>query len=193
MIRINLLPVRAFKRKENVRRQVSVYLLTIVLLAGLLGWVFFYYQGIVRDLNNDKEALQTEEKALAAKVKEVQQLQQEEDDLKAKLAIIAKLERSRRGPVHILDEISKRIPAQKAYLLDMSQSKGRLTLKGVAMDNETIALFMSNLEASDYFQDVELVRSAQEIRNDLRLKGFSVNCTIVIPSDEEEIEAGKAG
>jgi type IV pilus assembly protein PilN len=193
MIRINLLPVRAFKRKENVRRQVSVYFLTILFMAGVIAFVFFHYQGVIRDLNNDKKALETEEKALAAKVKEVQQLQSEEDDLKAKLGIIARLEKQRRGPVRILDEISKRIPAQKAYLLDMSQSKGRLTLKGVAMDNETIALFMSNLEASDFFRDVELVRSAQEIRNDIRLKSFSVNCTIVIPGEEEEAEAAEAG
>ena len=193
MIRINLLPVRAFRRKENIRRQVSIYFLTMLLLVGGIAWVFFYYQGIVRDLNDNKTELQSEEKALQAKVKEVQELQKEEEDLKAKLRIIADLEKRRRGPVRILDEVSKGIPPQKAFLLDMSQNKNRLTLKGVAMDNETIALFMSNLEASEFFKDVELVRSAQEIRNEIRLKSFSVNCTIVLPGDETETEAAEAG
>ena len=189
MIRINLLPVRAFRRKENVRRQVSVYFLSILFLAGVLAFVFFHFQSVLGELEDEKTALAAEEKELQAKVREVQQLQQEEDDLKAKLEIIAKLEKRRRGPVRILDEISKRIPPQKAYLLDMAQNKNTLTLKGVAMDNETIALFMSNLEASEYFKDVELVRSAQEIRNEIRLKSFSVNCTIVMPSEEKEPEA----
>lgn len=189
MIRINLLPVRAFRRKENVRRQVSIYFLSILFMAGLLAFAFVHFQGVLNELNDEKATLAQEEKELQAKVKEVQQLQKEEDDLKEKLETIAKLEKRRRGPVRILDEISKRIPPQKAYLLDMVQNKNTLTLKGVAMDNETIALFMSNLEASEYFKDVELVRSAQEIRNEIRLKGFSVNCTIVMPGDEMKPEA----
>ena len=39
MIRINLLPFRAARKKENVRRQVSVFLLSFVLI--IIG-VFYY-------------------------------------------------------------------------------------------------------------------------------------------------------
>ena len=38
MIRINLLPFRAARKKENIRRQVSVFLLSFALVLILLFW-----------------------------------------------------------------------------------------------------------------------------------------------------------
>ena len=39
MIRINLLPFRAARKKENIRRQVSIFVLSLVFLL----IIFFYY------------------------------------------------------------------------------------------------------------------------------------------------------
>ena len=77
------------------------------------------------------------------KVAEAEELLKEEESLQAKLNIIEDLETRRSGPVKILDELSKLIPAKKAYMVNLTQSDDKLTLKGVAMDNETIALFMA--------------------------------------------------
>jgi type IV pilus assembly protein PilN len=37
MIRINLLPFRAARKKENIRRQLSIYVLSVVCLLLLMG------------------------------------------------------------------------------------------------------------------------------------------------------------
>ena len=38
MIRINLLPFRVARKKENIRRQVSIFFLSIVMIALVLTW-----------------------------------------------------------------------------------------------------------------------------------------------------------
>ena len=38
MIRINLLPFRLARRKENIRRQVSIFLLSVILVSFAMVW-----------------------------------------------------------------------------------------------------------------------------------------------------------
>lgn len=193
MIRINLLPVRAFKRKENIRKQVSIYFLTVVFLVAALGYFYVVLRNDVNALTAEQETLAAQEAQLRKTVKEVDDLKKEEEELQAKLKIIADLENRRTGPVRVLDEISRRIPNNRAWLVSLTKDKDKLTLKGVAMDNETIALFMSSLETSAYMQNVELVRASQEIRNEMRLKSFTVMCDIVLPQPESKEPAGAEG
>jgi len=184
LIRINLLPVRAFRRKENIRRQVSIFFLSVVFLIGVLGFLYTNHLNVVRELTTEKETLAAQERELRKKVQEVEQLKQEEAELQRKLQVVADLENRRSGPVRILDEISRRTPPNKAWLVNLGQAGDTLSLKGYALDNETIALFMSNLQASDYFSNIELVRSAEETRQEIRVKSFSLTAGIVLKKPE---------
>jgi Tfp pilus assembly protein PilN len=94
--------------------------------------------------------------------------------------------------VRILDEISRRTPPNKAWLVDLTKEDNRLSIKGVAMANAPIALFMSNLEESDFLKGVELGRSSQEVRNELRLKSFSINATAALTKEEQAPAAEQA-
>jgi type IV pilus assembly protein PilN len=60
MIRINLLPFRAARKKENIRRQVSIFILSLILvLLGLFG--FNHYLGSqIDDLNDEIKIANTE-------------------------------------------------------------------------------------------------------------------------------------
>ncbi len=193
MIRINLLPVRAIKKKRAVRKQVTIFFISVGLLILVCAGAYLQKAGAVGELTAQKEELAAKEALLRTKVKEVDDLKKEEEDLQAKLKIIAELENRRTGPVRILDEISRRTPAGKAYLVKLTKEKDKLTLNGVAMDNETIAVFMSRLEESEYLQKVELVRSSQEILNEMRLKSFSITCNIVLSKAVEGEEEGQNG
>jgi len=61
MIRINLLPFRAARKKENVRRQVSIFLLSLVLVLIVMGWIHFYLHSrqktMVENVNEVKKEL----------------------------------------------------------------------------------------------------------------------------------------
>ena len=212
MIRINLLPIRAFKRREKLRKQVFLFLATVALLIGAMAVVYFNEYATVVEMRAEKETLAAKEIELAKTVKEVAQLQKEQEDLQQKVDVINSLEKRRQGPVRVLEEISRLLPEQRAYLESLSKKfangKDSITLTGIAMDNETIASYMSALEATDLFTDVELVysrgpevkaMSAQKAgggfnlfstgkESTYRLKWFSITTNVVLNPEKEKGE-----
>jgi type IV pilus assembly protein PilN len=163
MIRINLLPFRAARKKENIRRQLMVYGLSVVLTFCIMGYTFFYLSSTLSGLKEDQKRIQDELKGYELTIKKIAELEKKIKEIRAKLEVIRELERNKTGPVHLLDEISIAVPKEKLWLNSLKESKGTLTLTGTAMDNETIALFMTNLEKSEYITGVDL--QSAKLRN----------------------------
>jgi type IV pilus assembly protein PilN len=92
--------------------------------------------------------------------------------------VIKELERNKTGPVRLLDEIAMAVPKDKLWLTSLKESGGMLTLTGTAMDNETVALFMTNLEQSEHVSTVDLqssrLRNLPEYR--LNVSDFVLEC-----------------
>jgi type IV pilus assembly protein PilN len=156
MIRINLLPFRAARKKENIRQQLMIYGLSVVLLFCIMGYIFFYLTSTLNGLKEDEKRIQDELKTYEQTIKRIAELESKIKEIRGKLEVIRELERNKTGPVHLLDEIALAVPKEKLWLSSMKETRGSLTLTGTAMDNETIALFMTNLEKSDYIDGVDL-------------------------------------
>lgn len=178
MIRINLLPFRAAKKRENIKRQISIYVLTVVLL---FCGVAYEYMDLDRELNEAKNKQQSLQKELAAfekTLKQIAELEKKIKEVKTKLGVIKDLEKKKTGPVHLLDEIAMAVPREKLWLNSLSESAGVLRIAGTAMDNETVALFMTTLEKSDYIHSVELVNTKllHLAQQRLNVAEFSLEC-----------------
>lgn len=178
MIRINLLPFRAARKKENIKRQATIYGLSVVLL--LMVMVYYFLR-----LNNEVSVLETKQKRLRVDfqsyqktIKRIDELDKTIGEIKSKLTVIKKLEMKKTGPVHLLDEIAMAVPKDKLWLKSLNEKKGSLTLQGTAMDNETVALFMINLEKSKYIKTVDLkstkLRTIPKYK--LGVSDFILNC-----------------
>jgi type IV pilus assembly protein PilN len=181
MIRVNLLPVRAARKKENVRRQVSIFLLTVFFGICAMGYFFLSLNRAMGELNdqilNAQQEL-TELKAISRKVKEIKD---KLDKLNAKMDIIQKLDTNRTRSVRIMDALTSLVVAQKMWLTNLKDTGGRMTLNGVAVDNKTIADFMRRLEGSPYFDQVNLVSSKQVAMGEGRkFNGFNINCMVSV-------------
>lgn len=179
MIRVNLLPVRAARKKENVRRQVSIFFLTVFFGICAMGYFFLSLNRAMGELNdqilNAQQEL-TELKAISRKVKEIKD---KLDKLNAKMDIIQKLDTNRTRSVRIMDALTSLVVAQKMWLTNLKDTGGRMTLNGVAVDNKTIADFMRRLEGSPYFDQVNLVSSKQVAMGEGRkFNGFNINCMV---------------
>ena len=178
MIRINLLPFRAARKKENIRRQLMVYGLSVVLLLSIMGYTFFYLTSTLNGLKEDEKRIQDELKTYEQTIKRIAELEKKIKEIRAKLEVIRELEKNKTGPVHLLDELALAVPKEKLWLSSMKETKGSLTLTGTAMDNETVALFMTNLEQSDYISGVELqsakLREIKEYK--LNVSDFVLDC-----------------
>lgn len=178
MIKINLFPYRAARIKENIRRQVSIYGLSILFLLLAMGYYYLNFNREINILKQEKTAKQKELdsfKDITAKIKTIQKTIAE---IEPKLKTIKELEKLKTGPVRLLDEIAMSTPKDKLWLTSLKESKGSLSLEGTAMDNETVADFMSSLQSKESIQSVELVRTKQKKieKLNLSLKDFTLTC-----------------
>ena len=194
MIRINLLPFRAARKKENIRRQLMIYGLSVVFLFCIMGWGFIHLTTTLSDLKVEEKRIQDDLKSYEQTIKRITELEKKIKEIRAKLEVIRELEKNKTGPVHLLDEIAMAVPREKLWLSSMKESKGTLTLTGTAMDNETIALFMTNLEKSDYISGVDLQSAKLKTIPDQKLNvaDFVMECKTYAYKEKVAPPAGKA-
>ena len=180
MIRINLLPVRATRRKEAVQRHLAFFVIGLVVIL-LVGFVKYQKDAMVfRKVDSLNRELSTEIENLKKIIGEGDEYKQQEVLLEEKLGVIRTLKANKTGPVHMLDELATRIP-EKLWLATLEETDQRMTLKGVAINNEVIATFMSRMDESDYFTEVYLVSIEREEFDDLSLKSFTITAKLVVP------------
>jgi type IV pilus assembly protein PilN len=176
MIKINLLPFRAARKKENVRRQVSIYLLAVVFVLAVTGYYFLKLNNDISRLENLRAQKKQELATYAQTTKKIKALRIKISQIKSKLEVIHELEEKKTGPVLLLDEIANAVPKDQVWLTSLSEREGILTLKGTARDNETVALFMTNLEKQKHINSVDL-NSAQ--LKELKSHGINVTDFVV--------------
>jgi len=193
MIKVNLFPFRAARIKENIRRQVTIYLLSLIFL--ILASSYFYL-----DLNNKVNTLREERDVKQKKLDsfkdtniKIAALKKTIADVEAKLETIKRLEKGKTGPVRLLDDIATSVPEDKLWLTTLKEQKGTLILNGTAMDNETVADFMDRLQNTKSINSVQLVRTRQKKIPgfDLSLKDFSLNSKTYAFKEETLPKAGK--
>ena len=189
MIRINLLPFRAARSKENIRRQVSIFLLSLVLLMVFLVLINGYFGSKVRKLNDRLEALKVEVKTYEKKAQQVEVFKKQLAELKKKIDIVNQLKIHRKDPPLLLAALTEVIVPGRMQLSRFDLNNKTLRLDGTAMDNETIAVFMSRLERSKLFSGVRLSSSRQSTMAGVEVKRFGITCTL---SDQNAATKDKA-
>ena len=178
MIRINLLPFRAARKKENIRRQVTVFALCIVFLVLVMFYYTIQLNSTLSKAKQEEARIQAELKTYEETIKKIGELEKKIKEIRAKLDVIKELENNKTGPVYLLDEIATAVPKEKLWLTSLKESGGSLELRGTAMDNETVALFMTNLAKSAHISNVDLqsVRLRYLATYKLRVSDFVLDC-----------------
>ncbi|MBS0014275.1 MAG: PilN domain-containing protein [Desulfobacterales bacterium] len=176
MIRINLLPFRAARTKENIRRQVSIFLLSMVLLLVVLFAVNMFMGSRVGALETRLANLNEDIEHYSQKADQVDVLKKELAELEQKIRIIEQLKSHRTKPPRLLADLTERVIPDRMQIQKMNYNGSELILNGIAMDNETIAVFMSRLERSDKIRDVTLENAKQTTQFDVEMKSFGIKC-----------------
>src|SRR5439155_13155611 len=135
MIHINLLPVRAAKKREFGRQQLVLFVLLLV-LAGI-GNYFVYnrFESELRSLDKQIATTRTEIAQLEKTIGEVKSNKEDKKALEDKLRILDTLKKGRTGPVKVLDELASVIP-QKVWILEFSEASGGVTSTGQAVNDQ---------------------------------------------------------
>ena len=180
MIRINLLPFRSARKKENIRRQVSIFLLSLAFMLIILFYYNFSLNSKIDKLNAQIKDTKSELKKYEKINKEIAEIKKKLDNLKKKMAVMDTLEAGRFAPIRLMDAMTQVIVPKRMWFTRL-QSKGqRVNISGVALDNTTVADFMVRLENSGLFKEVDLKtlkRSKSKKGANSKFKTFSIVCT----------------
>jgi len=177
MIQVNLLPVRRRKKKENVRQLISIYLLSVLLMLSVLGYLWISQKNQIQALDKRVGQLQQEVAQYTKYERLLKDLTEKKATVEKKTGIIRDLQKDRDTLPRMLALVSVEMPAEKMWFVKMSVTANAITLDGVALSNEAIAEFMRNLETSPYVEkgSVNLTSSRQVLRSDMKLREFQVN------------------
>lgn len=189
MIRINLLPFRAARKKENIRRQISIFLLTFL----FTGAALFYYNGTlntkIATLENEVQAKKKELATYQKAIKEIQRIRRRLNELKRKTRIINQLNVNRKWPVLFLDSINDMIIEKRMWLTSLRIRNRNISIRGIALDNKTVADFMTRLEQSKLYTNINLKTINQKKIRKYDLKSFDISCQKAQPKPQKKAAA----
>ncbi len=123
MIRINLLPFRAARKKEYIRKQVSIYILSIILLT--LGLILFNV-----NLGNKISTLETNidesKKQIAAYekiTKEIEEIKQKLAVFRKKIEVVKNLDQNRKVPVQLPDTMTRMVIPKRLWFTSFESTR----------------------------------------------------------------------
>jgi type IV pilus assembly protein PilN len=173
MIHINLLPVRAAKKREFGRQQLILF--GLILVGGLLG--NYTWWKAEKDSLNALEAriasTRNEIAQLEKTIGEVKSITQDKKALEDKLKILDALKKGRTGPVKVMDELATIIP-NKAWITEYSEQNGNVVMRGLSVTYEDLSAFAQKLKTSKYFANVTIKKASQ--KNQSGTVEWEINC-----------------
>ena len=133
--------------------------LNTVFIIGLVGVALVVsaaYWFINNRLLASRQKTVAERKAEADKlesiIKEVEEFQRRKDSLQHRIDLINQLKQNQKGPVRIMDQISRDLP-DLVWLDRMQVAGGRISLSGRGLNPNAIALFVGNIKNDPYFEE----------------------------------------
>lgn len=178
MIKINLLPYREKKKKENIARQISILAGSFIVFILLLVFVQFQLSSSVSNLENQVREAEAKLVTLNNKLGDLEKFRKEKKDLELKLGVIKTLEENRLAPVKTLDDLAALVPPKDIWLLNVTQKNDQLTIEGIGRDNIIVAGFMKTIENFAPIKSVDLVSSKKTEISGITLQRFSFSCVL---------------
>ena len=191
MIRINLLPWRAARRKAQ--RQHMGVLGGMVAVLGLLivGAVHLTIAGYISVQNDRNEFLKKENVRLDKEIEEIKKLKTEIAALLARKQIIERLQADRAQAVYLLQELVQQVP-DGVYLKTIKQTGLKVNMAGYAQSNARVSTLMRNFAASPYLENPELIEIKAAMVSNKRVSEFTMNVSLKRLQTDDSGKAGKA-
>lgn len=189
MMEINLLPHREARRAADLRETVALLVLGLVVVGG---GIFLTDQGVKSDLAAAEASvaqLQADIERYEPQKELVKKFKNRKKQLQSKLDVIDSLEQARNGPVRVLDELSERVP-DRLWLTSVETRGKGIKLEGQSLDTGVVADFLRGLNASPYFENVDLDKtSGGKVVKGVRLVNFEIRADMTSPAKKKADEA----
>jgi len=197
MIKINLLSEgRSQAAAKQSRRESSgvrdwgvIALWSLIALAAIaVGVNFLLLRGKIADTQEKIVVAEEEVKRLEPIIREVEAFKAKKADLERKVDVINSLKQNQRGPVELMDNVSRALP-ELLWLTSMDVKGNLVSLQGQAFNTNAVAAFIENLDRVPEFQEPVLKDTSQRGR----AYNFVITFNFSYADPEAEASAEAAG
>jgi type IV pilus assembly protein PilN len=179
MIKINLLLARKEKKKVGMKKEVIIAGLSVIVLVMLFGILYWKTGQEKEEVQQQISKTRKEIEHYKSLSTEVNKAKEAQKILQEKLNVINTLRKEKSGPARVLDMLSVEKP-EKMQFESLKKEGSRIGIEGIALDDETVANFMTNLRKSNMFKNIDLIVSEQSEQSKIKLKKFNLSCDIIL-------------
>jgi Tfp pilus assembly protein PilN len=191
MIRINLLG-RARPKAARQAVPLEATLQIVFFAAALLvafGVLYYNWHSTNQQIIEVRLHIQKQngEKARLEQLKsQVDEFERQKVVLQQRINIIEELQRNRTGGQELLDALANTVTrTDTLWLTSLTRTGNGLTLVGTAGSINAVANFITQLEHSGYFNQIEIKESTQDARNTaIQTFTFTLTAQFALPQDK---------
>jgi len=173
MIRINLLPHRAEKRKAQQIQFIAFSVISVILGVVIVGLVHVALLAQIDNQNRRNMYLNKEIVVLDKQIDEIKKLREQTKSLLARKTVVENLQTTRSDAVHLLDQMLRILP-DGVHLKSIKQSGNKISLVGYAQSNARVSTLMRSIEDSPWLESPILNEIRAVIVNGSRLGEFTL-------------------
>lgn len=174
MIRVNLLPHRAEKRRARQVQFIAFSVISLIAGAIIVGFVHVAIMTQITNQENRNAYLKKEMAILDKQIDEIKKLREQTQSLLARKNVVEDLQSTRSDVVHLLDQMLRILP-DGVYLKSIKQSGVKISLIGYAQSNARVSTLMRAIEDSPWLDTPTLLEIKAVKVNKDRINEFSLN------------------
>jgi type IV pilus assembly protein PilN len=182
VIRINLLPHRAEKRRARQIQFIALCVISVVLAALLVGSVQVAISTQISYQERRNTYLKQETVVLDKQIEEINKLREQTQALLARKNVVEGLQSTRSDVVHLLDQMLRILP-DGVYLKTLKQTGNKINLVGYAQSNARISTLMRAIEDSPWLDSPSLIEIHASGTGAARVSEFTLNFNLTKPQD----------
>ena len=194
MIRINLLPHRAEKRRAQQIQFIAFGVISVMLGVMIVGFVHVAIMAQIDYQERRNAYLNKEIIVLDKQIDEIKKLREQTKSLLARKTVVENLQSTRADVVHLLDQMLRILP-DGVYLKSLKQTGNKISLIGYAQSNARVSTLMRAIEDSPWLQAPTLIEIHATSVGAVRLSEFSLTFNLikqVMPAGDKPAAAKKS-
>lgn len=191
MARINLLPWREQLREERKQRFLVTLAGSLIVAVGLVFLGDMLLNGAIDNQNARNQFIRNEITVLESRIKEINELQAQRQQLIERMKIIQDLQLNRPVIARLFDQMTRTLPDGLYY--ESAKMQGKIiTIAGAAESNNRVSELMRNMDASDWLSKATLTQVKLKTAGELeQANNFLLTVQQARPGDSAEKGVGK--
>ena len=174
MMRINLLPHRAEKRRARQVQFIAISVISVLLGAVLVGAVQVAVSTQISFQERRNTYLNQEIAKLDTQIAEIKKLREETQALLERKNVVENLQSTRSDVVHLMDQMLRILP-DGVYLKTLKQTGYKINLVGFAQTNARVSTLMRAIDDSPWLDSATLTIISSSKSGGSRISEFTLN------------------